>query len=218
MVMRKLRGFNDKDGASITVVEHPLGGPEFEAHMHPLPRDAFTLLSGGAEGAETAFGEEAERWGLREMTFSFPGRVPPRTRGLVELSEVELRQGFMSRAYVETQLGRRFPNTPDFNRLISTIWHQVATAGEVFIIGLLLPDGSVNGGTGWAAELGKHFNKPIHVFDQERGKWFRWAGHDWASAEPPRVRHARFTGTGTRYLNPDGHAAIRDLFTRSFRD
>src|SRR5204862_600313 len=60
--------------------------------MSKMPPNAFTLLSGGAQGAETEFGACAERFGLQETTFSFAGRAAVRQRGLHELSAHELRQ------------------------------------------------------------------------------------------------------------------------------
>jgi len=216
LVLRHLRAGGRPLNDEIEVAELPLGGPEFVERARPLPRGAYTLLSGGAEGAESLFGACAEHHGLQELNFSFAGRQPHRTRGLVELSQDELSQGEVSRGYIERNLGRKFPNTPNFQALIQTIWHQVATAGEVFIVGLLLPDGSVNGGTGWAAELAKHFHKPVHLFDQERRQWLDWDGRAWKPVAPPRIGHARFTGTGTRYLNQAGREAIEQLFTRTF--
>jgi len=181
-----------------------------------LPREAYTLLSGGAAGSEALFGECAEAWHLSEIHFSFSGRRAHRQRGLVDLTRKELEQGEVSLAYVEQRLGRRFPRTRQFHTLLQTIWHQVATTREIFIVGLLLPDGTVNGGTGWAVELGKHLAKPIHVFDQESRRWFRWTDDTWAVEGPPCINETRFTGTGTRYLSGGGRRAILDLFERSF--
>lgn len=181
-----------------------------------LPPSQYTLLSGAAKGAEAEFGACAEKWGLHEVNFSFSGRSAARTRGLVELTEAELKQGEVSPTYVEAQLHRSFPKTPQFQKMLQTIWHQVATAGEVFVVGLILPDDTVNGGTGWAAELGRHFKKPVHVFDQEKRGWFTWRDGTWQEEEKPRITRTRFTGTGTRFLSEEGRQAIHDLFTDTF--
>ncbi|MBX2811237.1 MAG: hypothetical protein KTR25_05485 [Myxococcales bacterium] len=188
-----------------------------DLHAPPdLPTSAYTLLSGGAPGAETEFGVCAELWGLTEHNFSYPGRQPTRTRGIVELSEAELLQGEVSPTYVETQLKRSFPTTKTFQKTLQTIWHQVATAGEVFVIGLILPDNTVNGGTGWAAELGRRFHKEVHVFDQERQAWFTWKDEHWAPEVHPKITTIRFTGTGTRFLSEEGRQAIHNLFQHTF--
>ncbi len=181
-----------------------------------LPPRAFTLLSGGANGAEAAFGAAAERRGLSEINFSFAGRDPARRRGLVELSEAELERGSVSEAYITAQLHRSFPDTPTFQRLLKSIWHQVSTAGEVFVIGEILDDDTVKGGTGWGAELAKHLRKRLYVYDQTKLQWFTWTGDRWTEVEALRIRRTRFTGTGTRFLTDTGRQAIEDLFERSF--
>jgi KaiC/GvpD/RAD55 family RecA-like ATPase len=181
-----------------------------------LPAKARTLLSGGANGAEEAFGACAEEWGLREQNFSFGGREVARTRGLVELTEAELHQGEVSDAYLRARLHRQFPRTPAFRKILQSIWHQVATAQEVFVVGTIQDDQTVKGGTGWAAELARHMHKPVFIFDQERGTWFTAKDEGWESIDPPSIRRARFAGTGTRHLNDAGRAAIRELFVRSF--
>ena len=191
-----------------------------EEHNEPirLPAHGYTLMSGGANGAESLFGECAEQFGLNEQTFSFPGRQVSRQRGLIELSNAELHEGEVSNIYLQNHLHRSFPNTPAFRKVIQTIWHQVTTAGEVFVIGKVEDDQTVKGGTGWAAELGRHLHKPVYVFDQDKNKWFAaLPGKDgWDSIENPRITKARFTGTGTRKLTAEGEQAIRTLFARSF--
>ncbi len=177
---------------------------------------SFTLLSGGGTGAEAAFGEAAERFGVHEIHFSFPGHEMARKRGVVELSDEELDRGAVSETYVKAQLHRTFPKTDKFQRLLRSIWHQVATAGEVFVVGEILPDDTVKGGTGWGAELARHFHKRLHVFDQTKAVWFQWNGTAWVQVAPPRIQRTRFTGTGTRMLSDTGRQAIRELFDRSF--
>jgi hypothetical protein len=178
---------------------------------------AFTLLATGTAGAEEEFGACAERWGVGEVNFTFGGRAEiARTRGLLVLSEDELRLGEVSASYVKVHLHRTFPETPAFGHLLQAIWHQVATAGEVFAVGAIHPDLTAHGGTGWAVELGRHWSKPVHVFDQERGYWLRWDERAWVEATPPAITRARFAGAGTRSLTEAGRAAIRALFERSF--
>jgi hypothetical protein len=103
-----------------------------------------------------------------------------------------------------------------FRKVLQSIWHQVSTAGEVFVIGTIMPDTTVRGGTGWAAELAKHWRKPVLVFDQEKDSWFTWRDGAWAEEAHPVISRTRFTGTGTRFLNDQGRAAIAALFERSF--
>jgi hypothetical protein len=182
-----------------------------------LTPDEFTMLAGGSAGAEEEFGACAERWGVREVNFTFAGRhETARPRGLVELSEDELRVGEVSAAYVKAHMRRAFSESPELRRVLQAIWHQVSTAGEVFFVGAINPDDTAHGGTGWAVELARHWGKPVHLFDQERKHWFGWNERAWVAEAPPAITRERFAGAGTRSLSDDGRAAIRALFERSF--
>lgn len=182
--------------------------------------DTPTLFTGGAPGAETVFGEAAERYGLAEVTFSFEGRQMARSRGLRLLSDDDLALRDVSVQYVTRLMGRSYPgqaDEPAFRKLLQSICWQVASGQEVFVVGEILPDGTVRGGTGWGAEFAKLCSKPLFVYDQQRGAWFRWEQTRWTLVRNPFVSKARFTGTGTRALTQDGAQAIRQLFERSFR-
>jgi len=181
----------------------------------PRP-DQYRLLSGGAAGSEDWFGQCAERWGLTERHFSFAGRKPARTRGLVELKPEELSLGDVSWTYLKSRLQRDLDHSEHMIRVLQTIWHQVNPAGEVFCVGLVQPAGTVKGGTGWAVELAKQQHKPVWVFDQQAGCWYEWFAHDWRACDPPVIRQNRFCGTGTRNINDAGRRAVEQLFARTF--
>lgn len=87
---------------------------------------------------------------------------------------------------------------------------------EIFVVGKINPDETVTGGTGIAAEFAKLFNKPVHVFDQERDGWCAWNGDKWVAEPEPAITSPFFTGTGTRFLCDNGRAAIAGLFHRTF--
>ena len=112
---------------------------------------------------------------------------------------------------------REYRDTRLFRRVLQSIWHQVNNGLEVFVVGRILEDDTVKGGTGWGAEFAKLCNKPLYVFDQLRDHWCRWTGDEWEQATPPTITQPRFTGTGTRFLEQGGARAIDELFTRSFR-
>jgi hypothetical protein len=182
----------------------------------PRSRARFTLHSGGAKGAEAAFGAMAERYGLGEVTFSFEGhRTRVRGRGLRLLSEPELRVGDVSLRYVSHRLGRVFPADPDIRRVIQSIWHQIRPCQQVFVVGQVQADGTVRGGTGWGAELARRWGKELFVFDQGKDAWFRWTDGGWVLARP-EIRSPAFAGTGTCRLEPSGLRAIEALFEASF--
>lgn len=180
------------------------------------PEDC-TLFSGAASGAEACFGETAERWNLREVNYTFEGHADSRTRGLKVLSPTELLTGDVSLAYVGKLMGRTYKDTPMFRNVLRSIWHQINSGQQIFVIGWIKDNGTVKGGTGWGAEFAKLCNKPLYVFDQAKGAWFQWgSGAFEACAQPPVITSNHFTGTGTRLLEDNGRQAVTALFERSF--
>lgn len=202
------------DIATFIARDEPEEAPE-GAPTLPLRRADCMLYSGGAHGAEAAFGEAAERWGLRESNFTFAGHVQARSRGAHPLSEQELAAGDVSLAYVSRRLRRGYGEGTMIRRVLQSLWHQVSSSQLVFVIGAIQEDGTVTGGTGWSVELARMWNKRLWVFDQEKDSWFRWNGEDWVQGAPV-IDAPTFCGTGTRYLSESGRAAILDLFERSF--
>jgi len=174
------------------------------------------LFSGAANGAESAFGAAAERHGVAEVNFTFEGHKDARTRGIRVLTGPELNEGDVSLAYVSRLMHRSYRDTRLFKRVLQSIWHQVHNGQEIYVVGKILDDGTVKGGTGWGAEFAKLCNKPLFVFDQSADRWFRWNGESWDSTFEPTITHKRFTGTGTRFLERNGQQAIDDLLARSF--
>lgn len=211
-------------GASSELAPIRLESPTFVAREEdaPLPSPATrvkagecTIYSGGAYGSEAAFGEAAEKWGVREVNFTFNGHVQARTRGAHPLTEQELAAGEVSLAYVSRRLRRGYGEGTMIRRVLQSLWHQVGAAQVVYVVGAIQEDGTVTGGTGWSVELARMWNKRLWVFDQEKGGWYRWNGEDWVEGTPV-VDAAAICGTGTRYLSPVGKTAIEALFERSF--
>jgi hypothetical protein len=135
------------------------------------------------------------------------------------LNHEELLGGDVSLEYVSRLMHRRYTDSPTIRRVLQTLWYQVNHGQEIYVIGTILDDGTVRGGTGWGAEFAKLCNKPLCVFDQDKDAWLRWSGGQWdqlRSSDAPVITHPHFTGTGTRELRQNGRKAIEELFSRSF--
>ena len=184
-----------------------------------MKREECILFSGAAGGAEAEFGAAAERHGIEEVNFTFDGHRIERHRGVRVLNHEELLGGDVSLEYVSRLMHRRYTDSPTIRRVLQTLWYQVNHGQEIYVIGAILDDGTVRGGTGWGAEFAKLCNKPLSVFDQDKDTWLRWSGQQWdrlSHTDAPVITHPHFTGTGTRELRPNGRKAIEDLFSRSF--
>jgi hypothetical protein len=178
-------------------------------------RSHITLYSGGHKGAESEFGRLAEQWGIQEVNFSFEGHAIERVRGIRVLEPEELDKGNVSMEIVSARMGRKFAQANKIRKVIQTIFHMVNNGYHIVAVGWIQPDDTVKGGTGWAVELAKLFNRPVHVYDQDRNGWFAWKDNSWV-AEMPSIEKNTFVGTGTRNLSDAGKSAIRDLFVTAF--
>ena len=174
-----------------------------------------TLYSGGLKGAEATFGEAAEKLGVKEVIYTFEGHKLDRKHNAVILTKDELERGDISMELASRMPNRTYYETEKIRKVLQTIFHMVNNGHQVFVIGSILEDNSVKGGTGWAVELAKLFNRPLHVFDQPKKLWFTWSGTEW-SEDSPLIEYDTFVGSGTRYLNDAGREAIEKLFADSF--
>ncbi|MDH5298912.1 MAG: hypothetical protein OEV91_07830 [Desulfobulbaceae bacterium] len=180
-----------------------------------LQKENCTLYSGGLTGAECAFGEAAEKWGVKEVHFTFPGNTPARKKHVVVLSETELTRGDISMELAAKMMNRSYYEADKIRKVLQTIFHMVNHGHQVFAIGTVMADNTVKGGTGWAVELAKLFNRPVSVFDQDRVQWFTWLQGSWQK-DSPKIENTTFVGSGTRNLTEAGRAAIDKLFADAF--
>lgn len=177
----------------------------------------FILFSGGAKGTESEFGRLAEQYGVQEVNFSFEGHRIDRSRGLRMLTTEELTKKDVSLSYVSKLLNRKFTDGLYMRKVLQTIQYQIESASEVFVVGTIMEDGTIKGGSGWGAEFAKICNKTLYVFGQTKNGWYKWEEGEWVKAENPVITTSHFTGTGTRILEKNGEKAIQDLFARSFK-
>ena len=189
---------------------------EYPEDIYMLKPNNCTLFSGGAAGTEAFFGSLAERYGIQEVHFSFEGHQPERTHGLRILTTDELAMKDVSLSYVSKLLKREYTCASIFRKVLQSICWQVSHGHEVYVVGVILEDGTVRGGTGWGAEFAKICNKILFVYDQSKKGWFHWENDRWLPESDPVIQHRQFTATGTRFLEKSGRAAVEELFARSF--
>ena len=173
-----------------------------------------TLYSGGLKGAESAFGEASEKWGISEVNLTFEGHAIARNKNVKVLSAEELSRGDISMELASKMMHRKYAEKAKIRKVLQTIFHMVNKGHQVFAVGAILEDNTVKGGTGWAVELAKLFNRPVSVYDQGKNMWFSWLDGAWKE-DAPVIKHETFVGSGTRYLTDEGKQAIEELFVNS---
>ena len=188
------------------------------------PKD-YHLYSGGAVGADTKWGEIANKYNIGKIRHYRPETLDVLTPS--QTQEVET-------AYIgaANKLGRKVldANTTA-GKLVRRDYLQDKAADSIFAIGHILRPGeknskgyvvrstipSVDGGTGYAVQMAIDLHKPVHVFDQQYKHWYRFDyDQNTFVAEDIPTLTTKFAGVGTRQINEDGINAIEQIFEKTF--
>ena len=208
---------NSTNTKSETVEEAPI----FEDNETSI-QDSYSLASGDAVGSDAAWTSAAREAGIKN-TRNFS------TKSYDALSEEEKKEADSEYLKAAAELSRpALSNTTYKGKLVRRNWLQVKNSDAVFAIGSIVNSlergrsglnyskhAVVDGGTGYAVQMAINNNKPVHVFDQDKGKWFTWKDGNFVE-EPSPVLTKRFAGIGTRQINDSGKAAIKEIFSRTF--
>ncbi|MDE2165426.1 MAG: hypothetical protein KGJ66_03700 [Alphaproteobacteria bacterium] len=179
---------------------------------------ANVCLSGGAPGADLAWGAVARRCGHRVIHFSFAGHRTRARRGeRIVLSAAQLRTADRHLRRVARILGRRFVADDSYrSKLLRRNWFQVRDSARLYAVASFDRRGQVAGGTGWTVALFLGRAREAYLFDQRRRRWLAWRGaaSGWQPIARPPMPHGRWTGIGTRRLSEVGRQAIRAAMAR----
>ena len=199
------------------------------------PLKGFTLHSGGAIGADFAWGNIGASYGVSgkhyfDATDAKEGKQPPYSN--TPITDEDRTIGERKAFYAGKQMGRLSSKAQKItDPLLIRDWSQVQNADMVVAIAqkfdmpedkfsnksdderrALVPQ--VSGGTGWAVQMAISEGKPVFVFNQADGKWYMNFMGVWKYAEAP-VLSNNFAGIGTRGINAAGEAAIRECYEKT---
>jgi hypothetical protein len=154
---------------------------------------------------------------MQECVYTFAGQTIDRQNAqcVNVLAADELARGNISMEIVSQMMHRKYYGSDKIRKVLQVLFHVVNSGHQVFVVGKILEDNTVKGGTGWTVELAKLFNRPLSVFDQTREKWFRWEHGTWIEGTP-QIKFDTLACSGTRNLSEAGRQAIADLFASSF--
>jgi hypothetical protein len=163
--------YYDKDG---NLVNRPLTrvSGQFIGETGNNPKD-YNLYSGGATGSDTKWAEIANKYGIGKTVNYRPEHLDLLTPA--QTQEVET-------TYIGTanKLGRKqLEANTTAGKLVRRDYLQAKAADSIFAIGHILRPGeknakgytvrstipSVDGGTGYAVQMGIDLHKPVHVYD-----------------------------------------------------
>ena len=103
-----------------------------------MQAEESTLYHGGLKGAETAFGEQAEKYGANEVIFTFEGHRLNRDRNAISLTEEDLQRGDISMEIASRMMNRTYYETEKIRRVLQAIFHMVNKGHQVFVVGTIL--------------------------------------------------------------------------------
>jgi len=198
------------------------------------PIDLANIIchSGGAEGSDTAWEKIGEKFGVKTKAYSYKTKVHT-SSNKVEISDEDYKEGIS-----EVNKANKFLNRYGIHKymnLLARNWAQVKYSKQIFAIGTIIKPGEknskgyynkgkydiVDGGTGYAVQMGINNEREVFVFEQVSDKWFRWSYSTLQFVEikdTPVITNNDFAGIGTRELEPNGLKAIRDVYEKSLKN
>lgn len=178
----------------------------------------YTNHSGGAYGSDSYWGEIGKKYSVESKHYYGAGNKTP--IGNTPVSSDALKEADSHLIEANKTLGRRFPTSKEYvNNLLRRDWQQVKNSDAIFAVSTIADNNTVNGGTGWAVQMAIDNNKPVHVFDQDKGKWYEYnySTKSWDETDTPTLTK-NFAGIGTRKLNDAGKKAIEEVYKKTFEN
>lgn len=171
--------------------------------------------SGGAIGSDITWqmiGRKILKYPIKLIsTHYYMGRKTP--YGNCEISHADYEEGATAVRRANGTLKRKPSGHMD---LLSRNWIPVREADGVFAITNIEKNG-VSGGTAWGVQMAMDNGIPAYIFDQQTGHWKEYVDDywKWSICECP-ILTKKFAGIGTRFLKPNGLAAIEQIYTKSY--
>ena len=185
---------------------------------------AFTVISGGALGADLEAEKLVRHYGLPVHVLIPPCR--PRKASVLPLTRQQLAEAIPITTQVAHRLNKRLTD-PISLQYIHRNYHVVKQADLVMAFTWFAPERKFcMGGTGWGVEMAKVLNKVLYVYDVEQNIWF-WYNpkedffyaceqmSEEQYALPTLVQKTAIIGVRNIYDYPLALLELQDTFKRS---
>lgn len=204
---------------------------DFLKKQKELDINKIICHSGGALGSDTIFEEIGNEYGIKTKAYSYNTNYH-KSENKFEISNTDYLEGIENIKIANKKLKRFGINK--FINLLSRNWCQVKYSDEIFAIGYIIKPNEkgrkgyynksnyevVDGGTGYAIQMGIDNEKEIYVFDQKINNWFKWSYITSKFIKInylPKIESENFAGIGTREITEDGIKAISELYKNTFK-
>lgn len=172
----------------------------------------YTNHTGGAIGSDSMWDEVGREYGVVNHNHYWYGKKNPKSLDIHKISVELYEEGIEMIRIANKTLKRR--NIDRYMNLLARNWAQVKFSDSIYAISTI-SNGKVDGGTGWAVQMGIDNGKDVYVYDQEVCQWYYWNGKFEACNTP--VLSLDFAGIGSRKLNNDGLEAIKSVYKKTFK-
>lgn len=178
----------------------------------------ITLKSGGAEGSDKLWTDEAHLYGVGSINNYYVEGYPS-PYGDTPLTWEESLKADDDLMEASKALGRKFPtNKPFVDSLLRRNWFQVNNGCDaVLAIGEFDDNNNIKGGTAWACVMALMKDIPIYFFDQNMNDWFFIKKHakPLKTHTPTLMGIDAFAGIGTRNVTDEGEFALKQVFKKT---
>ena len=229
---RRVQRATDIKGSPLTQAErnfvHP-ANPDYDEATYPTitppaaeeapaaEQPQFVNHSGGAQGADSVWGQIGEEHGVESRHYYEEGNKTP--QGNTPISQEESDEAIPHLQEAAKSMGRPLNLNANYAHLLKRNWQQVKGGDAVFAVATIGKGGRgfqgkpnvVDGGTGWAVHMAINNDKPVHVFDEQDGKWHTWQDGQFVEEDTPTLT-PNFAGIGSRGIGQTGEQAIRDVY------
>lgn len=183
----------------------------------------MTNHSGGCPGSDMTWEKLGKQCGIKTISYSFRGHKQEGEFPYIMNTE-ELLEGWEHVKIAAPSLYRPLSNiefNPYVRNLLCRNWFQVKHSDTIFAIGSFFNDKRtrVNGGTGWAVQMGIDNDRTVYFFDQPTCSWYIYMKEHKKFVqlyETPKLTE-NFAGIGTREINTDGEIAIKKVLIETFK-
>jgi hypothetical protein len=176
-------------------------------------------FSGGAQGADLAFGAIAQSVNHKVIHYHFEEKYSNRLFFNILSDELlTLADPFVKRA--NKKIKRKFPSSSiHTNNLLRRNFYQIKDSNSVYAVAPLDSEtGFVKGGTAWACQMFLDRNPygDLYLFDIISKNWLTWIpiqNRFHLMDEKPLMPSGKWTGIGSRFIDKIDEIAIYKLFT-----
>jgi len=179
--------------------------------------------SGGCKGSDISWEVFGNLYGIKTISYSFYGHKQDGEFPYIMNTE-ELLEGWKHVKEASKSIKRPLKyveDNPYVRNLLCRNWFQVKHSDSIFAIGSFQNEQHtrVNGGTGWAVQMGIDNDKNVYFFDQPTNSWYQYypTYKKFLKLYGTPELTENFAGIGTREITIDGENAIKQVLIETFK-